>query len=101
MVARLALCTTHDLGLRCLILEGDSLEVISLLSDPHGEIPWLISSVMIVLTLLRLLQFLDAFHVKCCANSAVDHLTKHVRNNEEITNTAEIMMRLSSKEMKL
>lgn len=41
--ARLAFFTAHDLGFRCLVLESDSLEIISLLFVPFGEIPWSIA----------------------------------------------------------
>lgn len=78
MAARLALFIAHDLGLRCLILEGDSLEVISLLSDSHGKIPWFISSLIHdCINLIKSFSVFRCFHVKCCANSMADHLVKH------------------------
>lgn len=46
LAARLALATTHGLGLSCVILEHDSLEVTSLLDNSREKIPWVISSLI-------------------------------------------------------
>lgn len=78
MAAKLALSTTHDLGLRCLILEGDSLEVISLLSDPHGDIPWFINSLIYdCINFIMTFTIFRCSHVKRYANSMADHLAKN------------------------
>lgn len=77
-VARLTLSIAHDLGFRYLILEGDSLEIIFLLTDPHEEIHWLISSLIHdCINLLKTFIVLSCLHVKCCVNSVADHLAKH------------------------
>lgn len=78
-VAHFALSTTHDLRLiRSLILEGDSLEVISLLLDLHGVTPWVISELIQgCFSLIRTFDCFTCNHVKRCANSVAYQLTKY------------------------
>lgn len=44
--AHLALASALELGYWCVVLEGNSLKVISLLLDPDGETPWHVSSLI-------------------------------------------------------
>lgn len=58
-------------------LKDDSLEVITLISDPNEESPWVISG--LIQDCLSLIQAFNRFkynHVKCCSNLIVDHLAK-------------------------
>lgn len=67
------LTTALDLGLNPVMLEGDSLEVISLLSNTSDGIPWNISCIMHdCKTIIQSLNDFKCCHVRCCANVVAD-----------------------------
>lgn len=77
-VAHFVLTVTQVLGLRYLILEGVSREVITILSDPHGVAPWAVYGlIQDCLSLIQTFDYVGCNHVKCVANSLADQLAKH------------------------
>lgn len=76
--SRLALAMAHSLGLRYLILDGDSLEVISLLSDPIGVAHWATGGLnQDCYSLIKTFYAVVCKHIKHIANSAADWIAKH------------------------
>lgn len=76
--ARLALATALELGLRCVVLEGDSLKVISLLSYQNGACPWSIN--WLIHDYFYFISLLSSFcfsHIKRCANTVAVRMAKH------------------------
>lgn len=75
----LALSTAHDLGLKRVILEDDSLEVITLLSDPSGENPpWVINGIIQdCFNLIKSFDQVSCSHVRRYANSVAQSLANH------------------------
>lgn len=72
-MALFSLSTARALGLKYLILEGDSLEVINLLANSDGDVPWSICSLIHnCLLLSRSFSLFSLSHVKRCANSMMD-----------------------------
>lgn len=78
LAACLVLSTAHDLGLSHIILDGDSLEVISLLSDMDCICPLYVNNIIYDCQyFIGLFPFFKCIQVKWCANFVVDHLAKH------------------------
>lgn len=85
LVARLALTITHDLGLSSVVLEGDSLELITLLSDLNVVCPWVISC--LIRYCFSLIQPFNQFmcnHIRG-ANSVADCLAKYGQGSKALT----------------
>lgn len=77
LVTYLALSIAHVLGLRCLILEGNSLEAINLLSDPNGELPWAVSGIIQdCFSFIQTFDWFSCIHVKRCAILVANRLAK-------------------------
>lgn len=73
-----ALSTVRSLELSCVVLEGDSLEVINLLTNPDEIALWSINSFIYDCLLLSssCIRF-TVSHVKHCTNFVTDMLAKH------------------------
>lgn len=78
LAAKMALTTAKDLGLTCLVLQGDSLDVISLLQNPLEDTPWIISTlIQDCLSIIKTFTVFRCLHVRHCANSVANHIVKH------------------------
>lgn len=76
-VARLALTTAHKLSLSHVTLKGDSLEVISLILDREGPVPWAVCGPIHDCHMLcSIVTLFSCTHTRRCANAAADRLAK-------------------------
>lgn len=73
LVARITLnlITARDLSILCLVLEGDSIEVTSLLRNLFEVVPWSIST--LIQDCLSIIKAFTSFN----CNHVEDHIAKH------------------------